>query len=246
MHRLRALSPAISLLLAALFLAGCGSGASIGTGSTSEPPGIPGSLSAAAGNQQISLSWTASNSATSYNVMRGTASGGPYTQVSTATSTNWTNTGLTNGTTYYYVVTAVNTAGQSSNSNQASATPTGGAPVPPAAPANLGATAGNQQVSLSWTASSGAASYDVMRGAASGGPYTQIATATTTNYIDTGLANGTTYYYVVTAVSSAGQSSNSNQASATPTGGTPAPPAAPANLGATAGNQQISLSWTAK
>jgi fibronectin type 3 domain-containing protein len=241
MHRFRALSPYIPLLVAALLLAGCGTGTSGGTGGASEPPAVPAGLSAAAGNQQVSLSWTASSSATSYTVLRGTVSGGPYTKVSTPTVTNYADTGLTNGTTYYYVVTAVNTAGQSSNSNQASATPMGA--TAPAAPANLSATAGNQQVSLSWTASSGATSYNVMRGTVNGGPYTQIATATVTNYADTGLTNGTTYYYVVTAVNTAGQSSNSNQASATPTGA--AVPAAPANLSAMAGNQQVSLSWTA-
>ena len=91
-------------------------------------------------------------------------------------------------------------------------------PALPAAPTSLSATAGNQQVSLSWTASSGATSYNVMRGSANGGPYTQLAAATTTSYVDTGLTNGTTYYYVVVAVGPAGPSGNSNQASATPMG----------------------------
>src|SRR5580704_9615011 len=71
---------------------------------------------------------------------------------------------------------------------------------PPPAPSGLTATAGSAQVSLSWTASSGATSYDVKRGTTNGGPYTQIATATTTSYVDSGVSNGTTYYYVATAV----------------------------------------------
>ena len=73
----------------------------------------------------MALSWTVSNGATSYNVKRGTANGGPYTTVGTLSGTSYMDSGLTNGTTYYYVVTAVNTAGQSVNSNQASATPSG-------------------------------------------------------------------------------------------------------------------------
>jgi hypothetical protein len=88
----------------------------------------------------------------------------------------------------------------------------------PAAPTGLTAAAGDQQVALAWNASPGATSYNVKRGAANGGPYTTVASPTITTYTDTGLTNGTTYYYVVTAVDSAGESSNSNQASATPTG----------------------------
>lgn len=92
----------------------------------------------------------------------------------------------------------------------------GGGGTPPVAPAGLTATAGNAQVALSWTASSGAASYNVKRAATSGGPYGTIASPSATNYTDTGLTNGTTYYYVVSAVNSAGESANSAQASAMP------------------------------
>ncbi|HEV2721210.1 MAG TPA: fibronectin type III domain-containing protein, partial [Thermoanaerobaculia bacterium] len=96
--------------------------------------------------------------------------------------------------------------------------PTGGSPVtPPNAPTGLAATAGNAQVALSWTASSGATSYNVKRATVSGGPYTTIATAVPTNsYTDTTAANGTTYFYVVSAVNSGGESANSSEVSATP------------------------------
>ncbi|MCI0539466.1 MAG: hypothetical protein L0Z50_30010, partial [Verrucomicrobiales bacterium] len=89
-------------------------------------------------------------------------------------------------------------------------------PTPPPAPTGLTATAGNAQVSLSWTASSGATSYNVKRATVNGGPYTTIASPTTTSHTDTTVVNGTTYYYVVSAVNAAGESANSNQASATP------------------------------
>jgi fibronectin type 3 domain-containing protein len=75
------------------------------------------------------LNWTAASSATSYNVKRSTTNGGPYANVQTGvTGTTFTNTGLTNGTPYYYVVTAVNASGESPISTQVSATPaaTGG------------------------------------------------------------------------------------------------------------------------
>ncbi|MBA3357001.1 MAG: fibronectin type III domain-containing protein, partial [Pyrinomonadaceae bacterium] len=161
-------------------------------------PAAPTNLTATAGNAQVSLTWTASTGATTYNVKRSTASGGPYATIATGVSTtSYTNTGLANGTTYYYVVSAVNANGESANSSQASATPLG----PPAAPTNLTATAGNAQVSLTWTASAGATSYNVKRATTSAGAYTTIVTGvTTTSYTDPGVTNGTTYYYVVAAV----------------------------------------------
>ncbi len=197
----------------AFFLPSCGgSGSSGGGGQQVNPPSAPSGLTATAGNQQVALSWNASSGATSYNVGRATTSGGPYTTVSSPTTTSYTDSGLTNGTTYYYVVSATNSAGTSANSSQVSATPV----APPAVPTGLTATAGNQQVALSWTASSGATSYNVGRATTSGGPYTTVSSPTTTSYTDSGLTNGTTYYYVVSATNSAGTSANSSQVSATP------------------------------
>ncbi len=89
--------------------------------------------------------------------------------------------------------------------------------VPPGAPAGLSATPGNAQISLGWTAASGATAYRVHRGTASGGPYTTVrSNLVGTAFTDTGLVNGTTYYYVVTATNGAGEGPNSNEASATP------------------------------
>ncbi|MCG7212268.1 glycoside hydrolase family 9 protein [Paenibacillus mucilaginosus] len=101
----------------------------------------------------------------------------------------------------------------------------GGGTAVPAAPAGLkAAAAGDGKAVLSWTASSGAASYTVKRAAASGGPYTVVATGVTgTGYTDTGLTGGTTYYYVVSAVNSAGAGPDSVQVSVTPAGTTPQP-----------------------
>jgi carboxypeptidase T len=87
----------------------------------------------------------------------------------------------------------------------------------PGAPSGLAATPGNGQAGLSWTAASGATLYRVYRATASGGPYTMIQTNLTgMSFIDTGLTNGTTYYYVVTGTNGAGEGPNSNEASVTP------------------------------
>lgn len=89
----------------------------------------------------------------------------------------------------------------------------------PVVPANLVATAGNGQVSLNWDDNTDVdlKEYNVYRGAVSGGPYTKIATATESQYTNTGLTNGTAYYYVVAAVDNSGnESEKSVEVSATP------------------------------
>ena len=88
-------------------------------------PAAPLALTAGAGSKQVSLSWGAVPAATSYNVYHGTVSGGESaTPIATGlTSPAYTDTGLTNGITYYYTVTAVNGVGEGAHSNEASATP---------------------------------------------------------------------------------------------------------------------------
>jgi fibronectin type 3 domain-containing protein len=218
---------------------GYGGGGNGGGGSTTVPA-APTGLAAAAGNAQVALTWSASSGATGYYVKRSTTTGGPYTQVATQAAANDTDTGLTNGTKYFYVVSAYNSAGQSADSTEVSATPVLPAP---GAPAGLAATPGNAQVSLTWTASATAASYHVKRSTSSGAE-TQISAPTSNSFNDSGLTNGTKYYYVVSAVNSGGESANSSEASATPVAPVTAP-ATPTGLQATGGNAQVSLSWNA-
>jgi hypothetical protein len=91
------------------------------------PPSAPTNLSATAGDMQVSLSWNSVAGATSYSVKRSTVSGGPYsTIVSGHTTTSYIDSSLTNGSTYYYVVSASNAEGESSNSTQVSAVPVEG------------------------------------------------------------------------------------------------------------------------
>jgi hypothetical protein len=92
---------------------------------------------------------------------------------------------------------------------------TGIAPVVPASPPGLTATAYSTQVVLSWNTVANAESYNVKRSLASGGPYTSIATdVATPSYADSGLIDGVNYYYVVSAVNVFGESPDSAQASA--------------------------------
>jgi O-glycosyl hydrolase/regulation of enolase protein 1 (concanavalin A-like superfamily) len=179
------------------------------TTSLSTPTG----LVATPGNNEVALTWNASIGATSYNVKRSTTSGSGYATIASPTSASYTDSTAVNGTTYYYVVSAVNGSGESANSSQVSATP---GPVAPPVPTGLGALAGNNQVALTWNSSIGATSYNVGRSTTSGSGYATIASPTTANYTDTTAVNGTTYYYVVSAVNGNGQSANSSEVAATP------------------------------
>ena len=210
-------------------------------GGTTSAPSTPTGLTATPGNAQVALSWTASSGATSYNIYRSATSGGEGTTAyATSATASYTDTSVTNGTTYYYTVAAVNAGGTSAQSTQVNATPQVPAPL---TPTGLTATPGNAQVALSWTATSGATSYNVYRSTTSGGEgTTAIATSTTASYTNTGLTNGTKYYYTVAAVNAGGTSAQSTEVNATPQ--VPAP-SAPTGLSATAGNAQVALTWTA-
>ncbi len=98
----------------------------------------------------------------------------------------------------------------------------GGDTTPPAAPTGLTATPGDALINLNWNdnGESDLASYSVYRATASGGPYSLTASVSVSQYTDSGLTNGTTYYYIVTALDgSSNESPQSGEASATPAAG---------------------------
>jgi fibronectin type 3 domain-containing protein len=189
------------------------------------PPTAPTGVSATGGNEQVTVSWPALNGATSYNVYWSTTPG-----VTTATGTRiagvtspFVHTGRTASTAYFYVVTAVNSAGESSAASQVSATTNAPPIAVPAAPTGVVAVGGTKVVTISWNAVSGATSYNVYWSTT---PGVTVATGTkiagvTSPFPHTGRADGTAYFYVVTAVNSAGESGASAQVTATTS---PAPP----------------------
>jgi hypothetical protein len=111
------------------------------------PPGIPTNLTASATNVLINLKWFTPSNAASYNLKRSTTNGGPYSLRANLTATNYSDSAVTPGTTYYYVVAATNAAGESGNSLQASA-----APLPSNVSTNLSFQASSNQLQLSWPA----------------------------------------------------------------------------------------------
>ena len=189
---------------------------------TSPVPASPTIYSAVSTNTQIALSWSSVTYATTYNVYRGTTSGGESTTpvASGLSSLSYTDTGLTDGTTYFYTITAVGPGGTSPPSAEVAATPY-------AAPTGLAVIPGDVEALLTWLPVTGAATngggYIVYRSTTSGGPYTQVNGTPITGgnaYLDTsndnGLVTGTAYYYVVAYLDGYGTlSSQSTQASAT-------------------------------
>jgi len=108
-----------------------------------------------------------------------------------------------------------------------------------AAPTDLIATASDSAVSLKWNTVTRAASYNVFRALTNGGPYALVAGVTSTNLTDSGLAAGTSYYYVVTAANAAGWSTNSLQVSAQTIS------LSPFTASLSANNGQLQLTWPA-
>ena len=173
----------------------------------------PTGLTAAGISGQVALTWPAVTGATSYNLYRSATSGGEGSvPIATGlTGTSYTNTGLASGKQYFYLLTAVNANGESALSTEV----TNIAPVP-TAPTGLTATSGNTQVILTWTAVTGATSYSLYRATVSGAETLYKTNLTGTTYTDTGLTDGTVYFYTLSAVNTSGASAQSNEASATP------------------------------
>jgi hypothetical protein len=192
--------------------------------SDTNAPATPTGLSATPGNSTVSLDWNDNNETDlrGYNVFRSLTSGSGYAKLNGTflTNSNYTDSNANGTRTYYYVVTAIDTSNNESNdSSEVSATPTD--TIPPAAPTGLTATAGNQTVSLDWNnnSESDMNGYNVYRSTTSGGPYTKLNGALLANsaYTDNSVVNGTTYYYVVTAVDIvSNESGYLSQVSATP------------------------------
>jgi|tagenome__1003787_1003787.scaffolds.fasta_scaffold20980933_3 hypothetical protein len=202
-----------------------------GGGGDTTPPAAPISLGASPGDGKVSLSWAGNTESdlAGYNVYRSTTSGSSYTKINTSlvTTTSFSDNNATNGTKFFYVVRAVDTStNESPNSNEASATPTA-APdtTPPPVPSGLNATPGNASASLTWSpvSASDLAGYNLYRSTTSGGPFTTKVNTSViggTSFNDTGLTNGTTYFYVVRSIDTTGnESGNSTQTSAAPTAG---------------------------
>jgi hypothetical protein len=179
-------------------------------------PSAPLNTAVTVGNGQNTVSWNASSGATSYNLYWGTSAGitTSSSKISGVTSP-YLHLGLANGQPYYYRVTAVNSAGESALSTEVSGTPFN--LTIPSAPLSPAVVAGNSQNSVSWSAVSGATSYNLYWGTSPGISLSSTKiTGASSPYVHTSLTNGQPYYYRVTAVNAAGESAQSVEVTGTP------------------------------
>ena len=199
-------------------------------------PDAPTLQSAVAGNTQVTLTWLAPTNIGGSAINHYTVQGGPST-IDNIAGSPYTITGLTNGQSYTFTVTATNSNGTSLASNSLSAIPFSS----PDAPTLLTAVAGNGQVTLTWSAPTNTGGYPIDHYSAyqSGTLKTDNIAGLTTTI--NGLAKGQSSTFTVRAVTSKATSVDSNSLSATPTG----VPDAPTGLTAAPTNTQITLSWTA-
>ena len=176
----------------------------------------PAAPSVTAGNSSTGkprLTWKAVSGAVSYRIYRSESRGTGYSLLGTTSSTSYVNTGAAAGKTYYYRVKAVNRDGMASAySNIVSGKATLPAPV-----LNIGLSVSSGKPMLAWDAVPGATSYRIYRSTSRGTGYSLLATTTSTSYVNTSAAKGTTYYYRVKAVNRDGMVSGySNIVSARP------------------------------
>jgi fibronectin type 3 domain-containing protein len=213
-------------------------------------PSAPPQVAASAGDARVTLAWTApanqgGSAVSSYRVEQSTDAGATWSTVVSLTgdSLSYTVQGLTNGTDYQFRVTAINSAGASPVAT-AGAMPMAPAGVP-AAPTALTATAGNSQVSLSWTAPAGTITGYAIEQRVSGGAWIYIRTVTTTSAAMDSLVNGRAYDFRVSAISAAGRGAASSSATATPTTGASVSTAgAPTDVAAAPLSTRATVYWT--
>ncbi len=212
-------------------------------------PSAPQGLTAIGGTKSATLSWSAPSSnggasITAYKVYRGTIPEGQSTTpiATLGNVTSYQDVGLVDGTSYYYKVSAVNSAGEGPKSSEAQVTTYS----VPGAPGTPSAVPSYRSVSLSWSApsSNGGSSitgYRVYRGLSSQSLALLATLGNVLAYTDAGLSNGTTYYYRVSAINIVGEGPASAVSSATTSSVVPAPPA---DLDSACSPDSISLSWS--
>ncbi len=220
----------------------------MGWGVSATPPGPPTNVTAVAGNASATVSWAAPVDNGGATITSYTVTSAPDNKTCTWTTgpLTCTVTGLTNGTTYTFLVRAQNSAGQGAPSGASNAVQPVAPPTAPGAPLNPLATAGNGNATVTWAApaSNGGAAITQYTVTSTPGNLTCTWTSGPLTCLVNGLTNGTPYRFSVTAKNNVGTgpaSVLSNQISP----GSATPPGAPTNASATAGKQKATVTWAA-
>ncbi len=180
-------------------------------------PAMPTQVKAeAAGSTSIQLSWKTEGLVSAVKLARATSADGDYEVLtSKLATTSYIDSDLEPGTTYYYRIWAANGAGDSEEFATVSAVTN--ELSKPESPQNMVAYSGNGYVHLSWSSTGEKTGYyQVKRSLTPSGPYTLIGRAMQNSYTDMRVANGGTYYYVVSAMNAVGEGDLSREVTATP------------------------------
>ncbi|MDR6879367.1 OmpL47-type beta-barrel domain-containing protein [Bacillus sp. 3255] len=164
---------------------------------TPAPPSAPtGQTAAAVNSSKINLSWTAAAKATGYRVYRSSAGENTFTIVYDGAALSYSDTGLTPNTTYHYQITAYNAIGESAAASAQAVTYRYDAPGSFAA-----ASISDTSVKLTWDNVQGTSvTYLISRSSSAAGTYNQVYSGTDMEFTDTGLTQGTGYFYKINAV----------------------------------------------
>lgn len=160
---------------------------------TAVAPDIPKAKAVSTGASSIKVSWNKVSGADQYQVYRATSAKGTYTKQKTTTASNWTNTDLSTGKTYYYKVRAYSKKmGYGGFSKVVS-------DQPKTTPPSIKASSSNGKVYLKWTTSSNADGYVIYRAKSSDGKFGKIKACNKAarSYTDAGLSKKNTYYYKI-------------------------------------------------
>ncbi|MBI9104880.1 MAG: choice-of-anchor D domain-containing protein [Spirochaetales bacterium] len=209
--------------------------------STGSPPPTPATLRIGIITlTSLQVDWTEAEGAASYILYRSGTLEGSYSEVYSGSLTEYNDTELTSGTAYYYKVSAVNIDGASPLSDAATGT-TGALPDIPQNLRIIGIT--NSSLELAWDTAAGSTTYYLYRSENETGPFTnEVHSGSELSYLDSGLTEGSPYYYKVKSENIYGESLLSDVISGTPGN----LPATPSNLRVTGmTGTSVDLAWDA-
>ena len=191
----------------------------VSVSSIAAPANAPANLVSSIAGGLASVTWSPVATATSYDVFRTTNGVFGAAPLASVSASAFTEPAPAAGVTYTYKVAGRNAGGLGPFSSETSVTP------PPSAPIGVSATPASGQTTVAWAAVAGATAYKVYRATAPSSPLAAVVASglTASPFVDTGLTNGTAYFYTVTAVGAGGESPRSTEVSATPTAPAPNP-----------------------
>ena len=221
---------------------------------TIPPPQVTGvNITVIASGNQLNLTWDASTASdiAGYAIYRSTSSGftpSSSNNIINVSTNHYLDTGLTDGVTYYYKIRAYDEVPNTATpSTESSGTPQDTVPPDQVTGLTISVVATGNSLALSWTASSAGdiAGYRIYRSTTSGGPYIHVTDQITNSYTDTGLTDGVTYYYLISAYDEVpNYGVNSTEKSGIPSDSTPPPKVTDVLITVVPTGNKLNIEWT--